>query len=447
MSLHEIKKTVGDSAWFTHDRFGMFLHFGLYAMPARGGTVAEWIRRNEFIPDEKYMLYFKHFNPDLFDAREWARTAKAAGMKYVVLTAKHHEGFCLFDSKYTDFKITNTAFGRDLVREYVDALREEGLKVGLYYSLLDWNHPAYPIDYKHPHYQDADALEQNKSRSMEVYREYMFNQIRELLTNYGKIDVMWFDFSWVRDGKPDDPDPLKIGKDEADWDSENLLKMIRELQPGILINNRLSATRSLGDIRTPEQSSQSRWVRDPETGERAVWEVCHTFSGSWGYNRDQHTWKTSRMIIEALIRTVSFGGNLLMNVGPTARGTFDERATERLEDIGKWMRFHGRAIYGCTQPEECFKAPEGCILTESDDGRRLYVHLLSYPLTSFLVLENLADRIEYAQIMHDGSELSFRKNYSQSGLFTAKTVEGAVTITLPMPPPSDEIPVVEIFLK
>jgi alpha-L-fucosidase len=257
---------------------------------------------------------------------------------------------------------------------------------------------------------------------------------------------MWFDFSWRTDVGDDVTDPLLRGKDEEDWQSESLLALIRSLQPEILINNRLSSRRNLGDIRTPEQSQQSRWVRDPETGELAVWEVCHTFSGAWGYHRDEHSWKTPRMMIETLIRTVSHGGNLLLNVGPTARGVFDERATERLEGIGKWMRFHSRSIVGCTQAEECFRAPDGCLLTESDDGKRLYVHLLSYPLT-YLVLDDLADRIEYAQLMHDGSELSFRTNYRQTGQFTAKAVEGAVTITLPMPPPPDEIPVVEIFLK
>ncbi len=442
MALYNVKKTDGDSSWFMHDRFGMFLHFGLYSMPARH----EWVRRYEFLPDETYDLYFKHFNPDLFDAKAWAKQAKEAGMKYAVLTTKHHEGFCLFDSKYTDFKVTNTAIGRDLVREFVEAFRAEGLRVGLYYSLLDWNHPHYTIDYKHPHYKDPDALEQNKSRDFNIYREYMFNQVRELLTNYGKIDIMWFDFSWKQDAGDPVANPLLIGKDEDTWHSEELLALIRSIQPDILINNRLSSSRSLGDIRTPEQSAQSAWVRDPETKELAVWEVCHTFSGAWGYHRDESSWKTSRMVIETLIRTVSLGGNLLMNVGPTARGLFDERATERLADIGRWMRFHSRAIYGCTQAEECFKAPDGCLLTESDDGKRLYVHLLSYPLT-YLVLDDLADRIEYAQLMHDGSELAFRKNCRQTGHFTAKAVEGAVTVTLPMPPPPDEIPVVEIFLK
>ena len=442
MGLYQVKPTVGDSAWFTHDRFGMFIHFGLYAMPARH----EWARRYECIPDDKYDLYYKHFNPDLFDAREWAKQAKAAGMKYAVLTAKHHEGFCLFDSQYTDYKITNTALGRDLVREFVEAFRAEGIRVGLYYSLLDWQHPHYTIDFKHPHYKDSDAAEQNKSRDFRIYVEYMHNQVRELLTNYGKIDIMWFDFSWRSEAGPEVTDPLLRGKDEEDWQSERLLSMIRSLQPDILINNRLSSYRNLGDIRTPEQSQQARWVRDPETKERAVWEVCHTFSGAWGYHRDEHSWKTSRMVIETLIRTVSHGGNMLLNVGPTARGLFDERATERLREVGKWMRFHSRAIYGCTEAEECFPVPDGCLLTESEDGKRLYVHLLSYPLT-YLVLENLADRIEYAQLLHDGSELSFRKNYRQTGLFAAKAAEGAVTITLPMPPPPDEIPVVEIFLK
>ena len=442
MGLYDIQKTAGDSSWFMHDRFGMFLHFGLYSMPARH----EWVRRYEFVPDEKYNLYFKHFNPDLFDAKAWARQAREAGMKYAVLTAKHHEGFCLFDSKYTDFKVTNTAIGRDLVKEFVEAFRAEGLRVGLYYSLLDWNHPDYTIDFKHPHYKDPDAAEQNKSRDFSKYTEYMRNQVTELLTNYGKIDIMWFDFSWRSEAGPEETDPLKRGKDEEDWESERLLALIRSLQPDILINNRLSSTRNLGDIRTPEQSTQSAWVRDPQTKELAVWEVCHTFSGAWGYHRDEHSWKTSRMVIESLIRTVGHGGNLLMNVGPTARGAFDERATERLADIAKWMRYNSRSIYGCTQPEECFKAPEGTMLTESDDGKRLYVHLLSYPLT-YLVLNDIADRVEYAQMLHDGSEVAFRKNYRQTGQFTAKAVEGAITFTLPMPPPCDEIPVLEIFLK
>ena len=198
MTSYVTRKTPGDTSWFTHDRFGMFIHFGLYAMPARH----EWVKTNEKISEEHYDLYFKYFNPDLYDPRDWARQAKAAGMKYVVMTTKHHEGFCLFDSQYTDYKSTNTPCGKDLIKEYVDAFRAEGLRVGFYYSLIDWHHPDFPIDVLHPRRDDADAFEQSQGRDMHKYAEYMRNQVTELLTNYGKIDILWFDFSYDgRDGE------------------------------------------------------------------------------------------------------------------------------------------------------------------------------------------------------------------------------------------------------
>ena len=179
MSSYKIKKTLGDATWFRHDRFGMFIHWGLYALPARH----EWIKNREEIPEAKYDKYFEHFDPDLYDPREWARQAKAAGMKYVVLTTKRHEGFCMWDSQYTDYKCTNTPAGRDLVREYVDAFRAEGLHIGFYYSLLDWHHPDFTIDMYHPRRDDPDAYEQNQGRDMRKYAEYMRNQVTELLTN------------------------------------------------------------------------------------------------------------------------------------------------------------------------------------------------------------------------------------------------------------------------
>ena len=194
VSSCKTKKTPGNTKWFTHDRFGMFIHFGLYALPARH----EWIKNIELISEDKYQKYFDNFNPDLFDAREWAKSAKAAGMKYAVLTAKHHEGFCLFDSEHTDYKITNTPFGRDLVKEYVEAFRAEGLHVGLYYSLIDWHHPDFTIDALHPRRKDENAQEQDKGRDMRKYAKYMRDQVTELLTNYGKIDILWFDFSYSK---------------------------------------------------------------------------------------------------------------------------------------------------------------------------------------------------------------------------------------------------------
>ena len=192
MSSYVTKKTPGNTAWFTHDRFGMFIHWGLYSMPARH----EWVKTRERTPEEVYDRYFQYFDPDLYDPKEWARQAKAAGMRYAVFTTKHHEGFCMFDSQYTDYKCTNTPAGRDLTREFVDAFRAEGIHIGFYYSLIDWHHPDFTIDVNHPRRDDPDAKEQNEGRDMHRYAEYMRNQIRELLTNYGKIDILWLDFSY-----------------------------------------------------------------------------------------------------------------------------------------------------------------------------------------------------------------------------------------------------------
>ena len=438
MSSYVTKKTPGDTAWFTHDRFGMFIHWGLYAMPARH----EWVKNHECIPEEKYDLYFKHFNPDLYDPAQWAKQAKAAGMKYVVLTAKHHEGFCMFDSKYTDYKCTNTPAGRDLVREYVDAFRAEGLHIGFYYSLIDWHHPEFPIDQNHPRRNDPDAEEQSRNRDMHKYAQYMRDQVTELLTNYGKIDILWFDFSYDKDPKA--PAWMK-GKGKDDWEAEALIATARKLQPHIIIDNRTQIDQ---DLWTPEQYQPTEWVRDPKTGELVTWEACQTFSGSWGYYRDEMTWKSPEMLIQMLINTVSCGGNLLMNVGPTARGYLDSRAEAALKVYADWMKYNGRAIYGCTMAEPEFLAlcPNGVKMTQSQDGSRLYLHLFSYPF-SFLELPGFAGKVEYAQFLHDGSEL----------LFTEKTIphfsegrtaqDNLLAIQLPVVKPPVLVPVIELFLK
>lgn len=254
MSSYKTLPTPGDTAWFTHDRFGMFIHFGLYAMPARH----EWVKNYEEIPEDHYDLYFKHFNPDLYDPKEWARQAKAAGMKYVVMTTKHHEGFCLFDSKYTDYKSTNTLCGKDLIREYVDAFRAEGLHIGFYYSLIDWHHPEFPIDPLHPRRDDPDAYEQSKGRDIKKYAQYMRDQVTELLTNYGKIDILWFDFSYSQNNGTGDKAWQK-GKGKDDWEAEKLIATARALQPHIIIDNRTEIDQ---DLWTPEQYEPDQWVRD-----------------------------------------------------------------------------------------------------------------------------------------------------------------------------------------
>lgn len=409
-------------AWWTNDRFGMFIHFGLYALPGRH----EWVKNFERTTNEAYQKYFDLFNPDLYDAREWAKKAKEAGMKYAVITTKHHEGFCLFDSKLTDYKATNTPFKRDLIREFVDAFRAEGLKVGFYYSLIDWHHPDFTVDRVHSQRQDnpANYAELNKGRDMNVYRKYLHGQVRELLTNYGKIDIIWLDFSY----------PGEYGKGHEDWNSKDLLALIRKLQPGIIVDDRLD----LGDYEdgqdfvTPEQYKVDKW---PERyGKKFAWETCQTFSGSWGYYRDEMSWKDTKQLLGLLIETVSKGGNLLLNVGPTARGDFDSRADQALANMGKWMKHNSRSIYGCTEAPENFKTPASGVLTYNPTTNRLYIHLLDYPLQN-LRLPDYKGKVKYAQFLHDGSEIRFQENGND------------VNLSLPVFKPNYEIPVLELILN
>ncbi|HUU44084.1 MAG TPA: alpha-L-fucosidase, partial [Planctomycetota bacterium] len=245
--------------WWQDARFGMFIHWGIYAIPARG----EWIRKIEAYEDDVYRAYAEEFDPVRYDPSTWARLAKHAGMKYVVMTTKHHDGFCLFDSKLTDFKATNTPAGRDLVAEYVEAFRAEGIKVGFYHSLIDWNHPHYPVDRLHPREKDEKA--RAEKRDFAKYLDYLHGQVRELLTNYGKIDVMWFDFSY---------DDLAA----ETWRAGALVKRVRELQPGIVLNNRLgdreknvSEAMKYGDFHTPEQTIPTEPCTD-ENGRPVLWE-------------------------------------------------------------------------------------------------------------------------------------------------------------------------------
>jgi len=419
-------------AWWTNDRFGMFIHWGLYALPARH----EWVKNQERITDENYQKYFDNFNPDLYNPREWAKMAKAAGMKYAVITTKHHEGFCLFDSKFTDYKATKTQYGKDLLKEWVDAFRAEGLKIGFYYSLIDWHHPDFTVDRVHPQRTDdkAKLAELNKNRDMGKYREYLHNQVRELLTNYGKVDMLWLDYSY----------PGENGKDNKDWDSEKLIKMVRQLQPSILVNDRLDLKdyEDGWDFTTPEQYKVAKW---PEVnGKKVAWETCQTFSGSWGYYRDEHTWKDTKQLLVLLIESVSKGGNLLLNVGPTARGTFDERAESALSSMGNWMKLNNRSVYGCTQAPDEFKAPENSLLTYNPKTNRLYIHLLDYPLQNFN-LPDYAGKIKYAQFLHDASEIRITARYGH-GMKEGENPTD-INLSLPVTKPNVEIPVIELILK
>ena len=429
------KKTIGDSSWFTHDRFGMFIHWGTYSLAARH----EWIKSREKIDTETYDKYFKHFDPDLYDPDAWAEAAEMAGMKYFVITTKHHEGFCLWDTEYTDYKATNTPYGKDVLTPMVDAFRKRDLHVGFYHSLLDWHHPDYTVDSRHPMRENEEYIEGDKDRDIRRYADYLYNQSEELMTQFGKIDVLWYDFS------VDEPVGGRFAsKSVNEWQSERIIRMIRSHQPGILINDRLDIAQ---DLTTPEQYQPREWPK--ANGTPVVWEACQTFSGSWGYYRDEYTWKSVDVLIQMLIDTVSKGGNLLLNVGPNARGEIDERALSRLRDIGKWMRLHNRSIYGCTQAPAEFTVPQDCRFTYNPETNRLYLHVFAWPFRH-IHLDGFGGRIEYAQLLNDASEIHYIEHSKDDGeVSTVKLTgsKGSVTLELPIQKPDVTVPVIELFLK
>jgi alpha-L-fucosidase len=327
--------TAGDDrmAWWREARFGMFIHWGLYSVLAGewGGRddYAEWIRNNAHIPVGTYDSLVQRFNPTLFDADRWVGMAKDAGMKYVTITTKHHDGFGLFDSKLTDFCVRSTPFRRDIMKEMAAASRRLGLHQCWYHSIMDWHHP----DYLPRRDWEAESRSTTDAR-FSRFVEYLHGQVTELLTNYGDIGVMWFDGNW-----------------EGTWThelGEALYEKCRALQSGVIVNNRVegwSPTRiaqPLGDFRTPEQEV-------PATGWPGVdWESCITMNDNWGYNSHDHHFKTAPQLIGLLVETASKGGNLLLNIGPRADGTFPDESVERLYAIGQWMKVNGGAIHGST---------------------------------------------------------------------------------------------------
>ncbi|MCJ7840741.1 alpha-L-fucosidase [Lederbergia sp. NSJ-179] len=375
--------------WFLDDRFGMFIHWGLYAIPARG----EWVRSFERINNEDYQPYFDEFNPTQYNPKEWARAAKAAGQKYAVLTTKHHDGFCLFDSQLTDYKSTNTPAKRDLVKEYVDAFREEGLKIGFYYSIIDWYHEDYPAygDRQHPMRDNEDF--KDKTIDFDRYLEYMHGQVKELLTNYGKIDVMWFDFSY------DDMTGEK-------WKATELIKMIRELQPEIIIDNRLGGNIKsahpevyAGDFYSPEQIIPPQGILN-EAGEQIPWEACITLNDHWGYHAKDKNYKNAKQVIRTLVECVSKNGNLLLNVGPDAKGLIPDESLEILAEVGKWMERNSDSIYGCKAAD--LPKPEWGRYTQK--GNKLYAHVYDRGIGP-IYFAGLKGKIKKARLLADGSEL------------------------------------------
>ena len=343
-------------AWWHQAKFGMFIHFGLYAAYGRH----EWAMETQAVPVLEYQKLTASFNPAPGSARKWAQLAKAAGMKYMVLTSKHHEGFCNWDTKLTNYNAMQFGPKRDIIREFVEAARAEGLRVGFYYSLMDWHHPDGAIC----------AHDENARRR---FVDYTHGLIRELLTNYGKIDVLWYDVAWPLDAKG--------------WESEKMNQMVFALQPDIVVNNRNDLP---GDFTTPEQTIKA------EEGGRA-WESCMTLNDSWGFQRADDNWKTPRTVIRNLITCARDGGNYLLNIGPQPDGSIPPESERILREVGAWMQTGGATIYGA---EPCNVA-RGNYANFARRGHTLYMHVHFWPGTD-VAISGLKQKALSAKVLKTG---------------------------------------------
>jgi alpha-L-fucosidase len=409
--------------WFTEARFGLFVHFGLYALAARH----EWVKQREHLTDADYQRYFDNFRADRFNPRQWARDAKAAGMRYAVLTTKHHDGFCLWDSALTDYKSTNTPANRDLVAEFVSAFRAEGLRIGLYHSLLDWHHPDFTIDGWHPQWTEEPD---DTGRDMSRYVAYLHGQVGELLTAH-QPDILWLDFSYLDDHR------VTVGKGRADWHADELAALVREVSPHTLLNDRLDLPGS-EDFATAEEAS-------PHTGHAVPWEACRTLNGSWGYAPSFQQWLDANQVVRILVDCVSKNGNLLLNVGPDGRGAFEPRARRLLAEVGEWMELHTDAIH-CAVGVPDLVPPPDCRLTRNGD--RLFVHVFSWPAGT-LVCQGLAGQARYASFLHDGAEVRLEEVDTDGNLphLQGAGPPGSVVIHLPTQRPDVLVPVIELVIR
>ena len=376
-------------SWWREARFGLFIHWGLYAIPAgqwkESTNHGEWIRTTGQIPIDQYNEFITQFNPKKFDADKWAQMAKYAGMKYIVITSKHHDGFSLFNSQYTDFDIMSTPFKRDIMDELATACRKYGLKMCWYYSIMDWHHPDYLPRRNWENRSEAGAV-------YDRYVAYMKNQLKELIDNYGDIGVLWFDGEWEGTWNHD------YGKDLYDY--------VRTLQPNIIVNNRVDIGRSgmagltrsggyVGDFGTPEQEI-------PGTGFPGVdWETCMTMNTHWGYNKSDDNWKSGKDLIQKLADICSKGGNFLLNVGPTSEGLFPQESVERLEQIGDWMSAYGEAIHGTTASPFQYLPWGRCTQKVINGGTRLFLHVFSWPENGRLVLPGIYNKTDRAFLLAD----------------------------------------------
>jgi alpha-L-fucosidase len=416
---HPAAENADRLAWFNDARFGMFIHWGLYSVPAGEWegkqNYAEWIQLQAKIPNARYEKFAAEFNPVKFDAKEWVRVAKDAGMKYLVITAKHHDGFCMYDTKLTDYNIVKaTPFKRDPMKELGAACHEAGLTFCFYYSVPDWHHPQFPARFS----QRGFHGDPNPDADLEQYAAYLKGQVRELLSGYGPIGILWFDGggSFKQEGESGRAGLLH---------AQEVIDLIHELQPRCLVNNRLGLPADYG---TPEQ-------KIPGASQTNSFEVCMTLNRHWGYNRHDNDWKSSRQIIQNLVDIASKGGNYLLNVGPTSEGLMPAPTVERLKEVGQWMKANGEGIYGTTASPLKELVWGRCTEKVTVDGTTLYLHVFEWPPDGKLLVPGLRSEVHSAVLLVTGGKL-------------ATTADPAgVIITLPRVAPDSACSTVALRIK
>jgi len=394
------------NSWFESARFGMFVHWGHSSQrgcelswPLVGGVFS--LPFCSDIPVEEYHSTAATFNPQNYNPQELASLAKRLGMQYAILTVKHHDGFAMFNTQ-SEFSIKNSAYGKDIVEEFIDAMRSAGIRVGLYFSLIDWHHPDYPK------FTEADKpyvfgkYRQPTPEQWQNFIQYMFAQVRELLTNYGKIDIIWFDGGWERTPEQ--------------WHAQELHDLIRSLQPEILINDRLPG---FGDFTTPEQFI-------PPQPPVEAWETCMTVNESWGYNLADTHFKSARQLIHTLCEVAGSGGKLLLNVSPTGDGKIQPELLERLAVVETWMEKHGESIIGTKPGLE----PWQFYGTSTSSGNKVYLHLLLKPYETVAVRGVPIKKVKSVRLLADGTELKYTQRCAIMDSFNPDPL-GELTIAVP----------------
>lgn len=376
--------------WLRDARFGLFIHWGSYAVK---GFEASWPLVHGDITFDEYEALADRFDPRLYDPQAWARMAVDAGVRYAVLTTKHHDGFALWDTQLSDYSAPRRKAGRDLITPYVEAFRAAGIRVGFYFSLCDWHHPDYPVTGvmdprlarpRHAWPPDAPTSIVDAPERWERYLSFMHGQVRELCTSFGTIDLLWFDGHWEHTSE--------------EWRDRDLVNMIRELQPGIVINDRLGDP-SLGDYGTPEQNVP---VQAPER----MWESCMTINETWAYNPLDRAFKSSSELVATLAETTSKGGNLLLNVGPTADGQIVPEFASRLQVIGNWLEHNGESIYGAAAglPLGAYYGPS------TGTAHACYLHVLGYPNDGVVRVRGMQRAVAEASLLASGQPLAYEQH-------------------------------------